>query len=165
MNQNSKKQSDEINKLIVDIIDKKIAITNNAFNKVDENANRYLNQSLTHTYYLLSINAASIAFIISLTIHEKMKGLDALILLSLILWIISFLLGLMEVSRTMKIMNSVTYYILGESSKMKEVSDTHKKIIENLGKESGIITRKSLFYYLMGTLCFIIWYLITIFSN
>ncbi len=90
MNQNSKEQSEAI-KLINDLIDKKIAIANNAFKKVDENTNRYLTQSLTHTYYLLSINAASIAFIVSLTIHEKMKFSGVLILISLVLWIISFL--------------------------------------------------------------------------
>ncbi len=62
-------------------------------------------------------------------------------------------------------MNSFTYYILGESSKMKEVTDTHKQIIENLINESASITKKPLFYYLIGILFFIIWYLITIFSN
>lgn len=144
---------------------KKIAIANNGYNKVDESTNRYLNQSLTFTYYLLSINAASIAFIVSLTIHEKMKGLDALILLSLILWMISFSFGFLKVSRTMKIMNSFTYYILGESSKMKEVTDTHKKILDNLVTESAIITKSPLFYYLVGIFFFIVWYLITIISN
>ena len=133
MNQNSKNQS-EVIKLINNIIDKKIAIANNAFSKVDENTSRFLTQSLKYTYYLLSINAASIAFIVSLTIHEKMKGSEVLILISLVLWIISFLFGLIKVSRTMKMMNSFTYYILGESSRMKEVTDTHKKIVEDLGQ-------------------------------
>ena len=165
MNQNPKKQTDSINKLITDIIDKKVAITNNAYNKVDENTNRYLSHSLTYTYYLLSINAACIGFIISLTIHEKIKAYDGLILLSLVLWVISFLFGLVQVSRTMKIMNSFSYYVLGESSKFKEISDVHKKIIEDLGNASTLIRKQPLFYFLLGIFFFISWYLIKIFSN
>lgn len=163
--QNSNKQSEEITKLINQIIDKKLSTAVDSYKKVDEVTNRFLNLKLNHTYFILSINTACIAFIISITINEKFQLVNLLVLSSLILWMISFFAGIMEASRTMKLMNSFTYYVLGESIKQKEISEPNKKIIEKLGNESADKRNQPLLYFIIGVIFFIFYYIVKLLLN
>lgn len=155
----------EILKAIIEEVQKKEQKAKDAYNKVDESTNRYLNACLTHNYYLLSIDAACIAFIISLTINEKIHWFDFLIILSLITWVVSFFFGFMKVTSLIKLMNSFTYYVLGEMNKMKEVSEEHKKIVDKLGEESSKVKKSPLFYFIVGIVFFMVWYFVKLISN
>ena len=161
----SNKTSQDIQKLINQIIDKKLSTAVDSYNKVDEVITRFLNLKLNHTYFILSINTACIAFIISITINEKFQLINLLVLSSLILWIISFFVGIMEVSRFIKLMNSFTYFVLGESTKQKEISEPHKKIIENLGNESADKRNQPLLYFIIGVVFFIFYYIVKMSLN
>lgn len=157
------KQKDEIVKMITEITNKRLIAANNGYNKVDENTIRYLNSALTYTYYILSLTAACIAFIISLTIHEKINHFDWLIILSLLLFVLSFFFGLTRVNLIMKMMLNFSYFILGESIKKDEISIVHKNVVDDLGNESSKLLKQPLFYFVLGILIFICWYIIKIF--
>ena len=99
MIQKNKPTQEEINSIIVKILNQKIAEGINGYNKVDETTNKFLNLTLNYTYFLLSIDAACIAFIISLTVHVPIMKVDWLLVISLIFWVISFLFVHRTVSR------------------------------------------------------------------
>ena len=71
----------------------------------------------------------------------------------------------MEASRTMKLMNSFTYYVLGESIKQKEISEPNKKIIEKLGNESADKRNQPLLYFIIGVIFFIFYYIVKLLLN
>ena len=152
-------------KLINQIIDKKLSTAVDSYNKVDEATYRFLNLKLNHTYFILSINTACIAFIISITINEKFQLVNLLVFLSLILWTSSFITGIVEASRTMKLINSFPYYVLGESIRQKEISEPHKKIVERLGNESANKRKQPLLYFIGGAICFILYYITRLILN
>lgn len=162
MIQTNKPTQEEINSVIVKILNEKIAQGINGYNKVDETTNKFLNLTLNYTYFLLSIDAACIAFIISLTVHAPIIKADWLLVISLLFWVTSFLAGLFKISRLLSIMNSFTYYIFGESQKLKEVSEQHKEAYEKLLKEDSKAKNSPLAYFLFGIIVFICWYFIKI---
>ncbi|RKR82632.1 hypothetical protein BDD43_2817 [Mucilaginibacter gracilis] len=161
--------SDNVKKHVIDIIAKaqtdKDEKLKDAFKRIDDNTVRSLNASATFYYYLLSINAACIGFIISLTIHNKFNYWDTLIILSLLLWIISFTIGIFNINKISHLSSNFSYYILGETLKIQELIDKHKKEVDDLGNESVIRTKSLLNCFLLGILFFMIWYLIKIFNN
>lgn len=161
----SNNQTEKILETVVNKIVDENEIAKKALEKIDESQIRYLSQALTYYYYLLSIAAACIGFTISLTINEKFKWFDFFIIISLILWIISFFFGMRSVTRTNQMMLNFTYYLLGETNKFKEIIDTHKPILDELVDESTNTKRQPLIYLLVGLFFFAIWYTLKIIVN
>ena len=155
----------EILGLIADAANKQQEKAVKVTERVDTNLSRYLTATLSYYYFMLSITTASIGFTISFTIHERFSISDCFILISLIIWIVAFNKGLHCVNRINDMMFNFSFHLLGEAYSNKEISETYKKISNDIAAENSKLKNSPVFYFVIGVLSFLIWYIIKIFTN
>ena len=65
-----------------DVMDANIEALQKGYERVSSTFDKFLESSITYSYYILSIDAACIGFTVSLTVHEKFSKIDSVLMIS-----------------------------------------------------------------------------------
>ena len=131
--------------------------------KVTLVTNRAFDSQIKFTYYILAIDAACIGFAVTYNKDAHYSWFLTPFIAAIVCWLISFYYGLKELRHTDSILFLNVKVLEAQRDGKKALYDNATELFNKTNVEIVYFIKRKIWFLYVGTLAFVIWYLLRIY--